>query len=338
MSLTRQDWIKILIGAAVSVLALALIVYLVDFRRLAEAVRGANYALIALLFLITVIWLLVRGMAWRALLQHKASFSQVFLTLNEGYLLNNVLPLRLGEVGRAFLLSRKAGLGFPQVLSTVIIERALDVGYAAAVLLVTLPFVVGGTFAKQAAITAGLLVPVGLLALHLLARNQAWVMRWIERLGGRIPILQKLAGNRQVESFFAGLAVLVNVRRFLTVLFWITLNWSIAILQFFVLVRAFFPDAPLLWGAFTLGAMAFGVAAPSSPGAVGVMEAAIIGALALFGIDPSAGLAIAVIAHLTNYLLTGIIGGYAFVRDGLSLPGVFRDLRKIGPASPGESG
>jgi uncharacterized protein (TIRG00374 family) len=338
MSLTRQDWIKILVGVAVSVLALALIVYLVDFQRLADALRGANYALIALLFLVTLIWLLVRGMAWRALLQNKASFAQVFLTLNEGYLLNNVLPLRLGEVGRAFLLSRKARLGFPQVLSTVIIERALDLGYAAGVLLGTLPFVVGGAFAKQAAVTAGVLVLAGLLALHLLARNQDWAMRQIEHLSARVPVLQRLAGSRQIESFFDGLAALVDVRRFLTVLFWITLNWTFSVLQFFVLVRAFFPQAPLLWGAFTLGAMAFGVAAPSSPGAVGVMEAAIIGALALFGVDPSTGLAIAVTAHLTNYLLTGAIGGYALVHDGLSLSSIFRDLRKIEPASPEEGG
>jgi uncharacterized membrane protein YbhN (UPF0104 family) len=103
-------------------------------------------------------------------------------------------------------------------------------------------------------------------------------------------------------------------------------------------VPGLLPQAKLLWGAFTLGVMAFGVAAPSSPGAVGVMEASIIGALSLFGIEPSAALAAAVTAHLTNYLLTGIFGGYALVRDGISLSSIFRDLRKIEPASPGEGG
>jgi len=164
------------------------------------------------------------------------------------------------------------------------------------------------------------------------------VTRLLEQLGGRVPLLKKIAGSRQAESFFAGLSALVDARHFLVVIFWIALNWMIAVLQFFVLVRAFLPQAPLLWGSFTLAAMAFGVAAPSSPGAVGVMEAAIIGALSLFGVDPSTGLAIAVTAHLTNYLLTGLIGGYGLVQDGMSLSSIFRDLRNVEPTSPKEGG
>jgi uncharacterized membrane protein YbhN (UPF0104 family) len=101
MSLTRQDWRKILPGIAVSLLALAVIFYWVDFQRLGQALQLADYGYIALLFLISLVWIGVRGLVWRALLQEQASYSQVFLTLNEGYLLNNLLPFRLGEVGRA---------------------------------------------------------------------------------------------------------------------------------------------------------------------------------------------------------------------------------------------
>ena len=136
-------------------LALVAIFYLVDLRRLMDAVRLADYRFIILLLAITLVWLVVRSIVWRTLLQERAPLGMVFLTLNEGYLLNNVLPLRLGEVGRAFLFSRKAQLGFLQVFSTVLIERIMDVALAAGVLLVTLPFVVGGGFAWQAAAFAG---------------------------------------------------------------------------------------------------------------------------------------------------------------------------------------
>jgi glycosyltransferase 2 family protein len=267
------------------------------------------------------------------LLQERAPLGMVFLTLNQGYLLNNVLPLRLGEVARALLLSRKARLGFLQVFSTVLIERALDVAMAAGVLLSSLPFVVGGGFAWQAAALAGSLVIVGLLMLHLLARNQPWAHRQYERWSQRIPLLGKLLKPGQLNALFEGLAVLVDGWRFLRVLLWMLLNWAIAILQFYVLMRAFYPQAEWVWATLTLGVMAFGVAVPSSPGAMGVLELSIIGALSVFGVDPSTALATALTAHLTNYLVTGLIGAYAFLKDGLSLTGVFRDVRNISSGS-----
>ena len=337
-SLSRKDLRKIVPGILISILALVLIFYLVDLRRLIEALRLADYGLILLLLVVTLIWVFVRSIVWRTLLQERAPLGMVFLTLNQGYVLNNLLPLRLGEVGRAFLLSRKAKLGFLQVFSTVLIERALDVVMAVGVLLGTLPFVVGGDFAWQAATVAGGLVLIGLVVLHLLARNQGWAFSQYERWSQRIPVLAKALKPPQLEALFEGLAVLVDGRRFIRVLLWMLLNWAIAILQFYILMRAFFPDAQLVWATLSLGVMAMGVAVPSSPGAVGVLEIAIMGALSVFGVDPSTALAAALTAHLTNYLVTGLIGAFAFLKDGLTLTGVFRDLREVSSTQSEESG
>src|SRR4030042_1001940 len=79
--------------------------------------------------------------AWRRLLQDKVTRRQTFFTINEGYLLNNFLPLRLGEVGRAYLLGQNSGLGFWRVLSSILLERGLDVLLTVAMLLGALPFV-----------------------------------------------------------------------------------------------------------------------------------------------------------------------------------------------------
>ncbi len=78
-----------------------------------------------------------------------------FLTVCEGYLLNNFLPFRLGEIGRAFLMGRKSKLGFMEVLPTIVIERILDFAFAAAVLLSAIPFVVGATEAARVAVIIG---------------------------------------------------------------------------------------------------------------------------------------------------------------------------------------
>lgn len=327
MAVSKKDWRKILPGVIVSAICLAVIFYLVDLCRLAQALRQADLRLVAVFFVIAILWLFVRALAWRTLLQEKATFSQVFLTLNEGYLLNNLLPFRLGELGRAFLLSRKAKLGFLEVLSTIVIERALDVALAAGLLLSSIPFVVGGSLARQTALLAGGLVLAGLGTLYLLARNQTWALRQFEALSNRLPILRKV-GSQPLTAFFSGLAALTDAKRFLRVLFFMLLNWSVAIAQFYFLLRAFFPEARLLWATFTLSVMALGVAAPSSPGAVGVLEVAMIGALSAFGLEPSAALAAALTAHLTNYLTTGLIGAYGLAKDGMTLTSLYRDVRQ----------
>ncbi len=324
----KGDWKRILPGLVVSLVSLAIVFSFIDLRELGAALRQAAYRYLLYGMLVTVVWLLVRGMAWRTLLQEKASYSDIFFTLNEGYLLNNILPFRLGEVGRAFLLGRKAGLDFWQVLSTIVIERTLDLGFAVGIFLSTLPFVVGATWARQAATGTGVVVLGGLLTLYLLARNQAGALEMLDRLGQRWPLIHNLAGQR-IPAFFSGLAVLTDPRRFLVTVFWISLNWLIGVGQYYVLLLAFFPETKPLWATFSLGAGALGIAAPSSPGAVGVFEAALVGALSVFKLNPSTAAAFALLTHFVNYFVTGILGGYALSREGETLSSLYRRVQNI---------
>lgn len=315
-------------GLAISLVSLAIVFYVANPRDFVEAVRLADYRIVAVGFAITLIWLLVRSLVWRTLLQDQATFKQVFYTINEGYLLNNILPFRLGELARAFLLGRKANLNFWQVFPTIMIERILDLAFAAGLLLCTLPFVVGASWAREAAVVAGLIVAAGLGGMWLIARNREWAIRQFEKLAKRWPLLDRLGGKR-LAAFFTGLSVLNDGRLFVKVIVLLTLNWAIAIGQYYILMLAFFPNARFLWGAFSLGVAALGLAVPAAPGSVGTMEASLLGGLALFGLDPSTGLAFALTAHLINYILTGILGAFALAQDGESLSSLYRSVRRI---------
>ncbi len=313
-------------GLLVSAAALVLVFVLIDVDELLAAVQQADLRLLIGAGLITLPWLAVRGLFWRTLLQEKASYKDVFLTLNEGYLINNLLPLRLGEVGRAFLLGRKAGLDFWQVLSTILIERSLDLVITAALFLITLPFVAGASQARQIALVTGVIFGIGLLLIYLLARNRPRALALVERMGRRWPLVQRLAGQR-VMAFLDGLAVLTDLRRFLIALGCVLLNWLLGVTQYYLLLLAFFPDATPLWAAFTLGAGALGLALPSSPGGVGVYEGGVVMAMTLLSPDRSRAAAFAFSAHLFNFLITGLIGGYALSREGETLGSLYRRLR-----------
>lgn len=308
-------------GALISIIAIAAILYFVDLKRLVEAIRNANYWLLALSVAMGIIWLLIRTVTWRTILQEKASLKDTFLVLCEGYFLNNILPFRLGEIGRAFLLGRRTNLRFMEVLPTIVLERAFDLAFSAAILLSALPFVINASGAESISIVVGILVAIGLLTLYILARNRDWAIQQLHRL----PWLEK-AGGHFLPPFFDGLAILTDGWRFLRTLGLMILNWFWAILQFFVTIKAFFPAAQLPWAVFGLGAAAFGGAVPSAPGAVGTYEAALGGALTLVTSDEARSVAVAITAHLLNYILTLLLGIYAVSTEGETLSSMYQQL------------
>lgn len=325
---SRKDFARVLPGLLISGAALAITLYFVDVRKLVEALKVADYRFAAAGVIASFVWLVARAFFWQILLKYRAGLKDVLFTLSEGYLLNNVLPFRLGEVGRAYLMGRKAGLDFWHVLSTIVIERALDVAYAAGILLVTLPFVVGGGWARPTAIIMGSIVIAGLVFLYFLARNTERAQAVFDRLAQRVPLIQRIGGN-MIRSFLQGISILNSPALFVRAIGWMTLNWLIALGQYYLFMRAFFPQAQWLWAAFALGASAMGLAAPASPGSIGVYEGVLVFAMSLFTDNPGAAFAFAIVAHLSGYIINGIMGSYALAREGETLAGLYRSARAM---------
>ncbi|RPJ27923.1 MAG: UPF0104 family protein [Chloroflexi bacterium] len=317
-------------GAVISLVLIAAILYFVDLRTMLDAIRNANYALLGIAVVLGFVWMAVRAVVWRTLLRNRASYQDVFFTIGEGYLLNNFLPFRLGEVGRAFLLSRKSGMQFMEILPTIVIERALDLGFSAVFLLAAIPFVVGAEETGQIGVIVGIIILMGFVILYLLSRYNQWALNLFHTLSARWPTLQRVGGNF-LESFFTGLGVLKDGRLFIRFLFWMTVNWGISIVSYYLLIRAFFPQAQVFWGMFGVGAAAFGGAVPGLPGAVGTFEGAFGGAVALLAGpgSESTALAVALTGRLYNYLNSGVIGGIGLLREGQTLSGIYEQLKKF---------
>lgn len=323
-----KDWKRWLPGVIISVGLIAAILYFADLRQTANALRNANYVLLASALLLGFVWIAVRAQVWRTLLRDKPSYSDTFWTVGEGYILNNFLPFRLGELGRAFLLSRKSGMTFMEILPTIVIERAIDLVYTAIIFVSVIPFVVGAKGSERVGVIVGAVVLAGMVFLYILARSNRWALDVFHKLSARWPALQRI-GGRFLESFFAGLSVLTDGWLFVRFLFWMTLNWVLAIINYYLIIRAFFPEAQLTWAMFCLGAAAFGGAIPSAPGAVGTFEGAIVFALTRFVPDESTALAAALAMRLYNYINSGVIGGIGLAREGQTLSGVYHQLRNL---------
>ncbi len=326
-----STFLNMLPGLIVSLLAIFILSRFVDLQELKQAFAIADFRWLPLVLLPFFGTLLARSKAWRTLLEEEAQLKDTFYALNQGYLLNNILPFRLGELGRALILGERSGLGFWRVLSTIVVERIFDVGFAALMIVVSLRFILDVAWAQSASRIALILVFLGFSTLFVLARNPGLIKSLLKRLTGRWPKLRDWLLNK-MNAFLEGLGSLRSSKRFSQVAFWLALAWFFNMLWYLALQRAFFPEINWLWAAMTIGAGSLGVAIPSSPGYVGVLEGTVVAAFSLFGVDPAISLAYAIVAHTLYFIVTGVLGAIGFSQQGRSLGAIYQRLlnRKSG--------
>jgi uncharacterized protein (TIRG00374 family) len=326
-------------GVVISLVALFLVFRLSSWQDIQSAFAAINPWFIAAAAVMTVLFCIARAFAWRILLDGKPTVAQTFFGINVGYLLNNLFPLRAGEIGRAVLLGQTTGLGTFHVLSTIIIERAFDLAFAALLLLSSLPLALGMDWAKPVAIITLVLVIIGLSVLFIIARNTKVVHAWISRVLGRFSLIQRFL-LPYLDSMLEGLGALTKPQMFLGAVFWIAVSWLIGVLNYYIVILSIAPHAPLWWGVLIDSVLAMGIAIPSAPAALGVFEASLVGALALVGIDASTGLAYAVVMHFMQFVVTGILGMIGLMKEGRSLGSVFMAAKsqKEMTSSPSEEG
>jgi hypothetical protein len=324
-------------GVLISLIFIIVLARSVDWQSAGKAIHALDYRYLVPFTLLYFASTGSRAMANRTLLNGKPTFRQSFGALMQGYLLNNILPLRLGELGRAFLLGRKADLATFHALSSIVIERAYDLAFAAMLLIGTLPFVLGDevSWARPAALTTLGLVVVGLLSLHLIARFRLPLRGWVDRLAGRIPVLERHVLPR-IDSFLDGLSALTSLPRFALSSFWMLSTWFFGAANYYVLLLGFVKSTPLWASIFSMGAVSLGIALPSAPASLGVFEGTMVAALAviptgvntvgMIGIDSGTALAYAVLLHFLHIIFSGVIGMLAFTRDGESLMSVYAHL------------
>lgn len=317
--------LNMLPGLLISALAIFILSRFVDLDELQQAFSLADFRWIPLVIFPFLGTVLARSKAWKTLLEDEVRLSDAFLSLNQGYLLNNILPFRLGELGRALILGERSGISFWRVLSTIVVERVFDLGFAALLIVVSLPFVLDVDWAQSASSLALAVVLIGFSVLFLFARNPALVESILKRLTGPWPKLQTWALSK-LSAFIQGLGSLRSAKRFGLVAFWLALAWVFNVGWYLLLQLAFFPEMNVIWAAMAIGAGSLGIAIPSSPAYIGVLEGTLVAAFSLFGVDPAISLAYAIVAHALYFLIVGVLGAIGFAQQGLSLGRIYQRL------------
>ncbi len=312
----RINW-RVVFGLTVSAVALALILKNVRLSDLTRALSAANYLWLIPSTITMLVSMWIRALRWRALLDNRISTGRCYHISNAGNLLNNVLPLRLGELGRAYLVSRNSAVTTMQSLSTVLIERMLDVLTVFAMLIVALPFAPSESLFARAGLVTAVIAFVGAAGLFIAAALRERAIALAHKLTGWLKPALREGLLARGDDFLRGVSA-AGGKRLAAAVFWSIILWAGWSATGYMMLQGFVPGSPWYMGVFVNCALALGLTIPSAPSVAGLYEAAAVAALAVFKVPADVALAYAIVLHVFSFTITGVSGTIGLDREGES--------------------
>ena len=273
----------------------------IDFKRSIQQIDFV-YLLFATIFLWGSVWL--RGLRWKWLFKESSSPSVSSLYRAEliGYFGNNVLPLRLGELLRTYIVGKENNFSMSFVFGTVVLERLMD--------MLALTF-------------------FGIILLFLYPFEEEWISDYLLKGGAVIliiiitlTILSRFKPNNTDNKFLSILNQIldgllsIRKQRVIPVVISSLLIWSIYLLDVYLIQKAF--QFNLSW-AQTLAVLVISslvLSIPSAPGMIGTFHAAVKYTMVdLFAFTPNEGNSFAILMHAYGYILFTLLGAYYFLKS-----------------------
>lgn len=305
------------IGTLISLVALVVVASRVDRHEVAEAFRDANYWMLIPAVAMAVVSLLTRTARWRTLfhpLQPPAG--ELFGILMVGYTVTAVLPLRLGDLARIYLIGQLRGISKVRAAATVIVERVLDVSTVILIMALLIPFVPVPSEAQVAmAIGVAVVSIVGLSIGVSWVRRDAILRRLARRAGsshGRVwSRVEELSG-----SAIDGFSVLGSPRATGLAAGYSIATWLTGGVTMWAMLRAFGLPSTVTAALFILAMSALSMVIPSSPGFVGVYHAVLVEALvSVYDAPRGPAVSFAILTHLVMFLPPVIFGVAYLIKE-----------------------
>jgi uncharacterized protein (TIRG00374 family) len=265
----------------------------------------------------------VRALRWRLILrsQKALSLKELMASVFVGYMVNNVIPARAGEIYRAHFLGRRVGMSRSGVAASIVVERTFDgLMLVCIVLLVFVLFPQEHYLSSMALITA--LVFLGLAAgilFYTLTVDKAHQV--INQGLGLLPraLRERLAGR--LRSFLQGIRGISTVGGFLEAGIYTVLVWILDACAIALVVASFGVALPLVGFVLVFALVALSTTLPSGPGYVGPFQYAFVLSLGTFAVSRETALAISVAAQLALLGSVTLIGLALLWREQLGALG-----------------
>jgi hypothetical protein len=242
-----------------------------------------------------------------------------------GLFVNNVLPARIGEIARGYVLSKRTGISFTYAISTVFVDRIFDL---AGLLLITLLF-----FPKHslpAKVSQAIYILIGLLTVCIILIIVLSRERFANAIAGQLnriqkPFLAKFAKRIiEIQGNLKRIQSPLNIILFIVIAFlqWLSMSTALYFVMLTLGVKISFIYVP-----FVCALLNMGLTIPSSPGYIGVYQFMLVYLLSIFDVPKYEGFAVSVLFHALWYIPYNLIGFSLLLKEHLKI-GEIRKLEK----------
>jgi len=326
----KSRYVQLLLGFGISVALVASLLRIVDLGAVVTAIGLADIRLIPLAIATYLIAMLIRSLVWRRLLPVTLTVSTFALLqmVLVGFAVSYVMPLRVGEIARAFMLRNRAGVNYGTVIASLVAERVLDGVAVTGILLLSLLFLPAGRFALALGGVLGVIFVAAFGVLMVAAMQPERASRLVH-LVARLSPVQRTKIDRLGQNFVHALEPLRDWRRMAWLLVLVTMGWLCQFAVFYLLMLAF-----NLSGGFPMAMLGGSVAnfatlLPSAPGFVGTFDAALIKLFVeIQNTNLNAAAAYALVVHAVLVVPVVVLGAFILWRADLSLGQVLGGARR----------
>ena len=304
----------------------------VDVKQAWQAITRAHLAFIAAAIVVVLATYVIRAQRWLLLLRPlgRARFRTAVRTTVIGFTATFLLPGRVGEVLRPYLLAKQEGMNPASTFATIVVERLLDMVTVPFLFALALPFAgvdVGQDVRIAGVVLAGLAVG-GLAVMFFLAGHPDRLGRWAGRLSRRLPARAAATVAHLAHTFAEGLQVMRSPTQFALAACWSVALWGVISLCIWLTSQAFDLTFSYLGSFLVVGFLTVGVSLPTPGGAGGFHSAYLLALTQFYHADPSTAAAAAIVLHAVSFVPVTILGLLFMWQDGLTL-GRLRQMKPV---------
>ncbi|MGD0232195.1 MAG: lysylphosphatidylglycerol synthase transmembrane domain-containing protein [Syntrophorhabdales bacterium] len=310
-------------GFTVSIVLLYLSMRGIEFRKIWSILRQINPFLVPLPLVFIACAICLSAFRWSKVAGSSVRFRDTFTALLIGMFVNNVLPARLGEVARGYVLSHKTKLSFTYSFSTVLLDRFFDL---TGLLLMTLLFFPRASLPPR--VSQGIYVVIGVVVFCVLMIILMSRQGFANHLAKGFTAVERSFLSRFARRIIEVQENLSRIGSPLTIVFFVIISfciWFSMSMALWVVTVALGVPVNIRYVPFVCALLNVGISVPSSPGYVGLYQFLLVYLLSIFGVPKYEGFTISVLYHASWYIPYSIVGFALLLREHLRI----RDIQKL---------